>query len=57
VSREDVDRVIETMAQEMKETPAKLRQTLHKNRGLPSLEREVKRTKCLDWICSKAHIS
>lgn len=53
----DVDSMIENMARDMNTTPSKLRQFLQQEGRMESLQREVRRSKCLDWLYSVAHIS
>lgn len=57
VEPQDMDRVIEMMARDMNTTVGKLRQVLSQEGRLASLQREVRRNKCLDWLYSVAHIS
>lgn len=57
VAREEVEGAIRSMARDMNETPAKLRQFLQREGRIGALEQEIRRSKCLDWIYSKAHIS
>jgi trigger factor len=57
VSQQDVDAVVEMMAAEAKVAPSKMRQALQKDGRMPSLARELRRQKCLDWVYAQAHIS
>lgn len=57
VTDDDVETVVSMMAHEAKVPPARMRQALQKDGRMPSLARELRRQKCLDWVYSKAHIS
>ncbi len=45
------------MAAEAKVPASKMRQALQKDGRMPSLARELRRQKCLDWVYAQAHIS
>lgn len=57
VDRSDMEQVIESMARDMEMPVPKLKNLLQKDGRMASLEREVRRTKCLDWLYSQSHIS
>ena len=52
----DVDRAIEQIARENQTQPDDVRQRLSRGDGLKSLKQQILRSKCLDWLYTRAHI-
>lgn len=56
VSPEDVEATVQRMARDMNQPVGKVRQFLAKEGRMSSLQRELRRSKCLDWLLAQSHI-